>query len=310
MIRIGVDLGGTKIEAIALDQNGTELMRQRVPTPRDEYEDVVKTISRQVELIEQELGQQALVGVGMPGSLSPRTGLVRNANLQIINGKPFDRDLSIAMDKTVRVENDANCFAVSEANDGAAAGEHMVFGVILGTGCGGGVVVDGKSLTGANAIAGEWGHNPLPWRTEEEMNVPQCYCGKYSCNESFISGTGFRADYERHAGHDLSGSQIIQKAQDGDPIAMAAFDRYVDRLARAFAAVINLIDPDVIVCGGGMSNIEAIYENVPAKISPYTFSDGTSTPVRRAKHGDSSGVRGAAWLWSLEELSQAEAEAA
>jgi len=307
MIRVGIDLGGTKIEAIAIDRDGKELMRHRVPTPNKDYNEVIKTITKQVNLIEEEIKEKALVGVGMPGSLSPHTGLVRNANLQIMNGKAFDKDLSKALNRVVRVENDANCFVVSEASDGAAAGEHIVFGAILGTGCGGGIAIDGKSLTGSNAIGGEWGHNPLPWITKDELDYfDKCYCGKYGCNELFISGTGFRKDYENLSGKDLSGSKITLFAKEGDKIAVDVVARYTDRLARAFASIINVLDPDVIVCGGGMSNLEILYKELPEKISKYTFSDGIRTPVLRAKHGDSSGVRGAAWLWNVKELNENE----
>ncbi|MDX9689102.1 MAG: fructokinase [Proteobacteria bacterium] len=303
-MRIGVDLGGTKIEAIAIERDGGEIIRRRIATPRDTYENLVEVIADLVLSVEQETGKKGLVGVGMPGSISPRTGLTRNANLQILNGHPFNRDLSAKLNRTVKVENDANCFAVSEASDGAGAGEHIVFGAILGTGCGGGIVIDGHILSGVNGIAGEWGHNPLPWMTKEEWPGNQCYCGKQGCQETFISGTGFRADYQKHSGKDLSGGQITKLAMDGEPIAKAAFDRYVDRLARALASLINIIDPDVIVFGGGMSNVTALYDHVPPLLSKYTFSDGVSTPVRRAKHGDSSGVRGAAWLWSLDDMAR------
>lgn len=302
MIRIGVDVGGTKIEAIALDHDGGEMLRQRISTPRDSYEDLVIAVSDLVESIETELNRKALVGVGMPGSISPRTGLVRGSNLLTLNGQPFNRDLSTKLNRTVRVENDANCFAISEASDGAGCGEPVVFGAILGTGCGGGLVIDGRIVTGFNAIGGEWGHNPLPWMTEDEYPGPDCYCGKKGCQELYISGTGYRADYQRASGQDLSGGQITHLAMEGDPVARGAFDRYVDRLARSLAALINIVDPDVIVFGGGMSNVVALYDHVPPLLSKYAFSDGVSTPVRRAKHGDSSGVRGAAWLWSLEDV--------
>ncbi len=303
MIRIGVDVGGTKIEAVALDNDGNEVLRRRIATPRDTYDNLTTAITDLVLSIEQETGHRALVGVCMPGSISPRTGLVRGSNLLTLNGTPFNRDLTTKLNRTVRVENDANCFAISEASDGAGAGEHTVFGAILGTGCGGGVVVNGRIMTGYNAIGGEWGHNPLPWMNEEEWPGPACYCGKKGCLETFISGTGYRADYQKHAGQDLSGGQITDLAMKGDAIARGAFDRYVDRLARGLAALINIIDPDVIVFGGGMSNVTALYDYVPPLLSKYAFSDGVTTPIRRAKHGDSSGVRGAAWLWSLEDIS-------
>ncbi len=301
MIRIGVDLGGTKIESVALDEDGTELARKRIATPRDSYPEIVRAVSDLVQTTEASLLKKALVGVGMPGSISPRTGLVRNANLQPLNGHPFHLDLSQALGRHVRVENDANCFAVSEAADGAGKDGRVVFGVILGTGCGGGFVVNGKILTGHNAIGGEWGHNPLPWMEPDEYPGPACYCGRRGCIETFISGTGFSRDYQNLSGQKLKGEEIVALESKGVPDAVIALFRYVDRLARSLASVINVIDPDVIVLGGGMSNVGALYERVPRFLPKYTFSDGVETPIRRSLHGDSGGVRGAAWLWSSEE---------
>lgn len=295
--RIGVDLGGTKIEAIALDEGGKELLRRRVATPRDSYEDVVRDIALLVTGVESEIKAQATVGLGMPGSISPRTGLVRNSNLTITNGHSLDRDLSDVLGRPVRVANDANCFAVSEATDGAGAGKHVVFGAILGTGCGGGVVVDGKAIDGFNGIGGEWGHNPLPWMQPSEFPGNDCYCGKQGCQETYISGTGFRVDYRARSGHDLTGYEIVQRAAQGEAKAQESLSIYADRLARSLAALTNVLDPDVIVLGGGMSNVTELYTLVPPLLSKYAFSDGVLTPIRPAQYGDSSGVRGAAWLW-------------
>jgi fructokinase len=300
-IRIGVDLGGTKIEFVALSSAGRELHRHRVPTPRFDYDATVRTITGAIQQIEAALGCKGTVGVGIPGTVSTQTGLVKNANSTWMIGKPFDRDLGAALDREMRCANDANCLAVSEATDGAAAGKHVVFAVILGTGCGGGIALDGRVHTGRNAVAGEWGHNPLPWARPEEFPGPLCYCGRHGCLETWISGTGLTADYERATNVSLTGPEIAGRATAGELAALAALARYEDRLARGLAHVINLLDPDVIVLGGGVSQIPRLYQNVPPKLKEYVFGKEADTPVLRAQHGDSSGVRGAAWLWPLEE---------
>jgi fructokinase len=300
-IRIGVDLGGTKIEFVALNPAGRELHRHRISTPRFDYAATLSAIATNVAQIERDLGCQATVGVGIPGTVSTQTGLVKNANSTWMIGKPFDRDLGAALGRQVRCANDANCLAVSEATDGAAAGQHVVFAVILGTGCGGGIALDGRVHTGRNAVAGEWGHNPLPWARADEFPGPLCYCGQRGCLETWISGTGLAADYERATKVSLTASEIASRATAGEPAALTALNRYEDRLARGLAHVINLLDPDVIVLAGGASQIQRLYQNVPAKLKDYVFGKEADTPVLPAKHGDSSGVRGAAWLWSLEE---------
>ncbi len=299
MYRIGVDLGGTKIEAIALAEDGNIPVRLRVPTPRHDYVGTLEAIASLVAEIEGAIGQRASVGVGMPGAISPATGLVKNANSVWLIGKPLAEDLSARLGRPVRFANDANCFALSEASDGAASGARCVFGVIVGTGTGGGIVVNGQVLTGLNAIGGEWGHNPLPAPRPDEMPGPACYCGRHGCIETFLSGPGLARDYERTAGARLEPSEIARRAADGDPAASATLERYEDRMARALASVINIIDPDVIVLGGGVSNIARLYVNVPARWAPYVFSDRVDTRLVPPKHGDSSGVRGAAWLWGL-----------
>ena len=299
-LRIGVDLGGTKIEFVALARDGTELYRHRIPTPRFEYDGTVRALADGVKEMEKQLGRMATVGVGIPGTVSTRTGLVKNANSTWLNGTPFDKDLSHALGREVRCANDANCLAVSEATDGAGAGRHLVFAVILGTGCGGGIAVGGRVHSGSNGVAGEWGHNTLPWMRREEFPGPPCYCGKNGCVETWISGTGLEKDFERATKVSLRGPEIIARSEAGEPDALAALERFEDRLARGLAGVINLLDPDVIVMGGGASQIPRIYKNVPALLREYVFGKEADTPVLPAKHGDSSGVRGAAWLWPLE----------
>ena len=299
-IRIGVDLGGTKIEFVALERNGAELHRHRVPTPRFDYDGTVRAIADGVKEMEKKLGRIASVGVGIPGTISGKTGLVKNANSTWMNGKPFDKDLSRALAREVRCANDANCLAVSEATDGAGAGKRIVFAVILGTGCGGGIAVDGCVHNGLNGVAGEWGHNTLPWMRAEEFPGPPCYCGKNGCVETWVSGTGLEKDYERATKLSLRGPEIIARSVAGEAAALAALDRFEDRLTRALAGVINLLDPDVIVMGGGASQIPRIYKNVPGRLKEHVFGKEADTPVLPAKHGDSSGVRGAAWLWPLE----------
>ncbi len=340
-MRIGIDLGGTKTEIICLNKkNGKELYRQRIPTPGNDYEATVRNIKDLVERAEETLGKTGTVGMGIPGTVSSVTGLVKNANSTRLNGNPLDKDLEEALGRPVRLQNDANCFTVSEATDGAAAGKKVVFGVIIGTGCGGGVVIDGKPVGGINGIGGEWGHNPLPYpksylpakskqkgffgkhdtqgtgtilyggedgqdlayyTPEEALREwpgPACYCGRRGCLETWISGPGFKNDYHRVTGQELSTHDIISAVNKGDGKAVAAFERYVDRVARGLAGIINVLDPDVIVLGGGMSNVSQLYEAIPKTWGKYVFSDTIDTALLPPRFGDSSGVRGAAWLWN------------
>jgi fructokinase len=301
MFRIGIDLGGTKIAGIVLDAAGTEVARGRVATPREDYPGTLQAIVGLVADLESRVGGAATVGIGMPGALSVKTGLMKNANSTWLNGQPFDRDIGAMLDRPVRLANDANCLAVSEATDGAGAGAHVVFAVILGTGCGGGIAIGGRPMTGLNAIAGEWGHNPLPWPTSDELPGPACYCGKHGCIETWLSGPGLTADYLAATGMALDAMAIARAASGGDAAAMSALDRHRGRLARALAGVINIIDPDIIVIGGGVSQLTGLYEPLPGLLAEWCFSDGVSTPVVPALHGDDSGVRGAAWLWQKEE---------
>ncbi len=296
-MRIGIDLGGTKIEALAIDDHGIELTRHRIDTPRDDYDATIMAMVGLVRKLEQESGKTGTVGAGIPGSISRVTGLVKNSNSTWLNGRPLDRDFTAALGREVRIANDANCFAVSEATDGAAAGKHVVFGVILGTGCGGGVAIDGRVHEGPNGVAGEWGHNPLPWPSEEEYPGPTCYCGKRGCMEMWVSGTGIALDYRTVTGRVRTTQEIVADFEAGDYAAAAAIGRFEDRLARGLAQVINILDPDVIVIGGGVSRIEDLYREVPRKLPAYVFGGEMSTPVLAARYGDSSGVRGAAWLW-------------
>ncbi len=296
-MRIGVDVGGTKIEAVALDRDHRVIARRRVQTPRGDYEGTLQAIAALVAAIEQETGQRGTVGVGIPGAVSPATGLVKNANSTWLIGRPFAEDLAARLDRPVRLANDANCFVLSEAIDGAAAGVHVAFGVILGTGVGGGIAVDGRILVGRNAIGGEWGHNPMPWPRPGEWPGPPCYCGRTGGIETWLSGPGLARDFEAAAGRRLEPADIAARAGAGDADAEAALARYEDRLARALASVINILDPDVIVLGGGLSQIDRLYTNVPQRWDPYVFSDRVDTRLVRALHGDASGVRGAAWLW-------------
>jgi fructokinase len=296
-MRIGVDLGGTKIEAVALDGDGRVLARRRVPTPRGDYGATLDAIAGLVGHLEAELGAEGTVGLGTPGALSPATGLVKNANPTWILGRPLDRDLAARLGRPVRVANDANCFALSEATDGAGAGARVVFGVIVGTGCGSGIVVDGKVLTGANAIAGEWEHNSLPWPGEGEWPGPACPCGKRGCIETFLSGPGLSRDLRESDGIDLDARDVAARAAAGDAACEAALARYEDRMARALASVVNLLDPDVIVLGGGMSNLARIYERVPRLWGRWVYSDRVDTRLLPPVHGDAGGARGAAWLW-------------
>lgn len=299
-MRIGIDLGGTKIEGIALGPDGTERARKRVPSPRNDYAATITAIRDLVASLEAEAGTQGSVGIGMPGAISPATGLVKNANSTWLNGQPFHADIEAALARPVRLANDADCFALSEATDGAGAGAPSVFGVILGTGVGGGIVVNGRLLSGPNAIAGEWGHNSLPFVLPDEMPGPDCYCGKKGCIESWLSGPGFAADYMLDTREALSPEGIVAAAQAGNRPARFALRRYADRLARALAHIINILDPHVIVLGGGMSNIDALYDEVPARWGAYIFSDTVARRLARHQHGDASGVRGAAWLWSAD----------
>jgi fructokinase len=293
-VRIGIDLGGTKIEAIALDGDGSERIRRRVAAPRGSYEHTLRTVVDLVAAIESQTGERGSVGIGIPGTISPATGRIKNANSTWLNGQPLSEDLARALDRPVRLANDANCFALSEATDGAGAGADVVFGVIIGTGTGGGVVVHGRLLAGANAVAGEWGHNGLPWPDADEWPGPPCYCGHRGCIETFLSGRGLQSAY---GGTALEAHDIAAAASQGDRRASAAIDLYSRRLAKALASVINMLDPTVIVLGGGLSNIDALYERVPLYWNDWVFSDRVDTRLARARHGDSSGVRGAAWLW-------------
>jgi fructokinase len=298
--RIGVDLGGSKIEVAAVDATGEVRRRRRVPTPAGDYTATLSAIVTTVLAIEKGLGRAAPVGIGIPGAVSPHTGLVKNANSTWLIGRPLQTDLEAALDRPVRLANDANCFALSEAVDGAAAGRRSVFGAILGTGVGGGLVIDGQILAGANAIAGEWGHNPLPWPAPCEIPGPICYCGRAGCLETFLSGPGLAADHRREIGESLAPREIARRAAAGDAACGATLARYADRLARGLAAVINLVDPDAIVLGGGLSGIEALYDAVPRRWGAYVFSDRVDTRLLPPRHGDASGVRGAAWLWPPE----------
>jgi fructokinase len=300
IVRIGIDLGGTKIEGIAL-VGDEEAARLRVPTPRDDYDGTVAAIVSVVRRLEAGMRGSGTVGIGIPGTVSPTTGLVKNANSVWLIGRPLLADLQRALGRDVRIANDADCFAASEAADGAAAGESVVFGVIVGTGCGAGLVVHGRVLQGPNGVAGEWGHNPLPWPSEDELPGPACYCGKRGCIETFLSGPGLAAAYARQTGTATSPESIVERAGGGERAAAMALAGYCGRMARALGAVINVIDPDVIVLGGGMSNIPALYEEIPRLWPQWVFAAGGGEAVRtrlvRARHGDASGVRGAAWLW-------------
>lgn len=300
--RIGVDLGGTKIEAALLDVRGAICARRRIPTPQGDYVGTLHAMVSLIHALERDAGVSARVGVATPGALSPHTGRIQNANSTVLNGQPLDRDLSTLLGRPVRFANDADCFALSEALDGAAAGAGTVFGVILGTGVGGGIVVNGQLLNGPNAIAGEWGHNPLPWPTDEERPGPPCYCGRFGCVETFLSGPGLLAD--AHASTAWSFPDVpalMAAAEQGDGPAAAAVQRHAERLARALAAVINILDPEVIVLGGGLSNLRHLYIDVPAQWTRWVFSPAVRTRLVPPKYGDSSGVRGAAWLWPARE---------
>lgn len=300
-MRIGIDLGGTKIEVIALDDDGETLFRQRVSTPKGDYIATLNAIAGLVNDAETATGQTGSVGVGIPGTLSPVTGKVKNANSTWLNGQFFDADLSKLLGRDVKIANDANCLAVSEAVDGAGAGKKVVFAVIIGTGCGAGIALDGQVHSGGNGVAGEWGHNPLPWQDDCDRKFllnEHCYCGLTGCTELFVSGTGFMADYAKLSGEKKIGTDIVKLAQEGDRFAKIALDNYLNRLAKALGQAINMLDPDVIVLGGGMSNVDCLYGELPARIRQWVFGRECDTPIRKAVHGDSSGVRGAAWLFS------------
>ncbi|WP_273839297.1 fructokinase [Providencia rettgeri] len=300
-MRIGIDLGGTKIEVIALDDDGETLFRKRVSTPKGDYIATLNAIAGLVNDAETATGQTGSVGVGIPGTLSPVTGKVKNANSTWLNGQFFDADLSKLLGRGVKIANDANCLAVSEAVDGAGAGKKVVFAVIIGTGCGAGIALDGQVHSGGNGVAGEWGHNPLPWQDDSDrqfLSNEHCYCGLTGCTELFVSGTGFMADYAKLSGEKKIGTDIVKLAQEGDRFAKIAMDNYLSRLAKALGQAINMLDPDVIVLGGGMSNVDCLYEELPTRIRQWVFGRECDTPIRKAVHGDSSGVRGAAWLFS------------
>ena len=296
-MRIGIDLGGSKIEIAAFD-GLTELARQRIPTPQGDYMGTVMAIAGLVESVENKLGQRASVGIGIPGTESAQSGLIKNANSTCLIGKPLRRDLQTLLQREVRLANDANCFALSEAIDGAGTGAETVFGVILGTGVGGGIVVREQVLTGANSIAGEWGHNPLPTQQASELPAPACYCGRSGCVDTWLSGPGMARDHATLNGETLAPETIAKRTADGDNACEATLQRYEARLARALAVVINILDPQIIVLGGGLSNLDRLYDNVPRLWPPHVFSDHIATRLLKHQHGDSSGVRGAAWLWS------------
>jgi len=297
--RLGVDLGGTKIEILALDAQGGERFRQRVATPQGDYDATLRAIATLVQNAESALGGSGTVGIGTPGSISRATGLLRGSNSVCMNGKPIQRDLERVIGRAVRITNDANCFALSEASDGAGRGAAVVFGVILGTGVGGGIVVGGRILDGPNAIAGEWGHNPLPWPRDDERPGAPCFCGHDGCIETFLSGPGLERDHRLVAGETLTTHAIVERATQGDAACAASLARYEERLARALAHVMNILDPDAIVLGGGLSNIDALYVDVPNLWGEWVFSDRVDTRLLKHVHGDASGVRGAAWLWPI-----------
>lgn len=299
--RLGIDLGGTKIECVVLDAAGAELFRRRVPTPQQRYDETLDAIADLVRQADAAIGARPTIGIGTPGAISTATGRIKNANSTCLNGRALREDLEAKLGRPVRIANDANCFALSEAVDGAAAGGSVVFGVILGTGVGGGIVVDGRIIVGANAIAGEWGHNRLAALSADELPGPACYCGRTGCVETYLSGPGFARDFHERTGRSINAKAIAAAALQGDADCRAALDRYEDRLARALAVVINILDPDVIVLGGGLSNIDELYERVPMLWQPHVFSDQIRTRLVRNRHGDSSGVRGAAWLWPLDQ---------
>ena len=295
-MRIGIDFGGTKIEAAVVGDDGAFVARRRAPNPGG-YEEAIQTVARLIAAVEAETGASGPIGIATPGSISPTTGVMRNANSTWLNGRRFQEDLQQRLDRPVRLANDANCLALSEAVDGAAAGKDVVFAVIVGTGCGGGLAVGGRLIGGANGVAGEWGHTSLPWPTADEAPGPACWCGQRGCLETWVSGTGLRRDHLDRTGQSLTGEQIVAAAAAGDAAAVASLDLYTDRLGRALAMLVNLIDPDAIVLGGGLSNVEALYDRLPAIVERNAFTDAWSGVIAPARWGDSSGVRGAARLW-------------
>lgn len=299
MIRIGIDLGGTKTEIIALDESRNELLRRREPTPAGDYDGTLALVARLVREAESAIGKRCSIGIATPGAPSPADQRMRNSNSTCLNGRALKQDLERVLSREIRIANDANCFALSEAADGAAREAPVAFGVILGTGVGGGLVVHGRVLHGANAIAGEWGHNPLPWASADELPGPTCYCGKTGCIETFLSGAGLARDYERSTGEQVAAPDVVQRSATGDTAATTVMAQYEERLARALASVINIIDPQVIVLGGGVSQVDRLYANVPRLWGQWIFSDIVRTRLVRNYHGDSSGVRGAAWLWDM-----------
>jgi fructokinase len=296
-MRIGIDLGGTKIEGIALDEHDGELTRQRISTPRGDYPGTLAAISGLVQAIEEQTGRNGSIGLGIPGTISPHSGLVKNANSTWLNGQPLREDLQARLQRPVRIANDANCFTISEASDGAGMGHEIVFGVIIGTGTGGGICFRQQILTGANAIGGEWGHNPLPWPRDQERPGPACYCGQHGCIETWLSGPALTRHFNAAGGQAQQAQDVVARMLAGDALAEQALAEYEERMARALASIINVLDPDVIVLGGGMSNVARLYENVPKLWVNYVFSDHIRTQLKQPQHGDSSGVRGAAWLW-------------
>jgi fructokinase len=296
-MRAGIDLGGTKIEIAVLDRKNRIILRERTATPQGDYPATVRAISNLVFLAEERLGTLQRIGIGVPGTISPATGLMKNANSVWLNGNPLDRDLEDALDRQIRIANDANCFALSEAVDGAGQDASTVFGVILGTGVGGGIVVNKQVISGAHAIAGEWGHNPLPRPASDPSGGKLCFCGRTGCIETYLSGAGLAADYESQTGEKITAFDIADRASICESAALASLDRYFDRLASALGTIVNVLDPDIIVLGGGLSHIDALYTEIPQRLSRYVFSDICTTPIVKNMHGDSSGVRGAAWLW-------------
>jgi fructokinase len=296
-VRIGIDLGGSKIAGVVLDAAGRAIAEHRAAAPRHDYGATIKAVGDMVAHLEARAGAKGSIGIGMPGSLSPRSGLVQNANSTWINGRPFRRDLEAHLARPVRLANDANCFALSEAVDGAGAGAKSVFGVILGTGCGGGLVIAGRLVDGPRGIGGEWGHNPLPWAEADEHPGPSCWCGRRGCMETWVSGPGLEADHARATGERLAAEAIAARAAAGEAAARASLDRHAGRLARGLASVVNVFDPEVIVLGGGLSNLAHLYEALPALIAPHVFADAPQVTVRPPRWGDAGGVRGAAWLW-------------